>query len=101
MGGGGWSLQDYGNSENSVAAHNKSQGAGTMEAIYFGNANVRPCADTRVEVRCTVVDNGRVHATVARQPGRRADETQPQRAAAAHAPMCRRPRRYSLRQREG
>ena len=30
---------DYGNSENSVVAHNKSQGAGTMEAIYFGNAH--------------------------------------------------------------
>ena len=30
---------DYGNSENSVAAHNISQGAGTMEAIYFGNAH--------------------------------------------------------------
>merc|ERR1719191_1376632 len=30
---------DYGNSENSVDAKNISQGAGTMEAIYFGNAN--------------------------------------------------------------
>lgn len=29
---------DYGNSENSVLAHNGSDGAGTMEAIYFGNA---------------------------------------------------------------
>lgn len=30
---------DYGNSENSVKALNKSEGAGTMEAIYFGNAH--------------------------------------------------------------
>lgn len=30
---------DYGNSENSVVARNHSQGAGTMEAIYFGNAH--------------------------------------------------------------
>jgi len=30
---------DYGNSENSVVAKNISQGAGTMEAIYFGNAH--------------------------------------------------------------
>jgi hypothetical protein len=29
---------DYGNSENSVLAKNGSDGAGTMEAIYFGNA---------------------------------------------------------------
>lgn len=28
---------DYGNSENSVVAHNRSDGAGAMEAIYFGN----------------------------------------------------------------
>ena len=28
---------DYGNSENSVTAQNKSDGAGAMEAIYFGN----------------------------------------------------------------
>ena len=30
---------DYGNSENSATANNKSLGAGTMEAIYFGNAH--------------------------------------------------------------
>jgi len=30
---------DYGNSENSKIAKNHSQGAGTMEAIYFGNAH--------------------------------------------------------------
>jgi hypothetical protein len=30
---------DYGNSENSVVAKNISQGAGTMEAIYFGDAH--------------------------------------------------------------
>ena len=29
---------DYGNSENSVVAHNTSQGAETMEAIYFRDA---------------------------------------------------------------
>jgi len=30
---------DYGNSENSKVSKNISQGAGTMEAIYFGNAH--------------------------------------------------------------
>ena len=30
---------DYGNSENSIAALNTSEGAGTMEAIYFGDAH--------------------------------------------------------------
>jgi len=30
---------DYGNSENSVYAKNKSDGAGAMEAIYFGNTH--------------------------------------------------------------
>ena len=30
---------DYGNSENSVYAKNKSMGAGAMEAIYFGNTH--------------------------------------------------------------
>lgn len=30
---------DYGNSENSVIAKNKSLGAGAMEAIYFGNTH--------------------------------------------------------------
>ena len=32
------STSKYGNSENSVTAHNKSLGAGAMEAIYFGQA---------------------------------------------------------------
>ena len=30
---------DYGNSENSVYAQNKSDGAGAMEAIYFGSTH--------------------------------------------------------------
>lgn len=37
--GGGGCCFDYGNSENSVVAKNRSDGAGAMEAIYFGNAH--------------------------------------------------------------
>ena len=36
--GGGGCCFDYGNSENSVVAKNRSDGAGAMEAIYFGDA---------------------------------------------------------------